>query len=52
MYNEFQQRLAYLGFTITEEQYNLFLASGLDDEAIESIAADIAAGFPLEEVWP
>lgn len=54
MFNEFQQRLARYGFItcpITEEQYDLLLASGFDDEQIESVASDVAAGYTIEEAW-
>lgn len=52
MFNEFQQRLAQAGFTtcpITSAQYDLLLAAGYCDEAIESIASDVASGFTLQE---
>lgn len=52
VFNEFQQRLAQAGFTtcpLTSEQYDLLLAAGYCDEAIESIASDVASGFTLAE---
>ncbi len=51
MFNEFQQRLAHLGFItcpITAEQYDMLLAAGYEDDEIESIASDVAAGFSLQ----
>jgi len=52
MFNDFQARLASLGFTstpITETQYDLLLAAGYEDDEIESVASDVAAGFSIEE---
>jgi hypothetical protein len=52
MYNDFQQRLAALGFTstpITEAEYNRLIALGFDDDAAEDIAADVASGWTLED---
>jgi hypothetical protein len=52
MFNQFQQRMAYLGFVttpITAEQYDLLLAAGYDDDVIEDIASDVASGWPLQD---
>ena len=52
MFNEFQQRLAQAGFIacpITAQEYDMLLASGLDDAGAEDVASDVAAGFTLEE---
>lgn len=52
MFNEFQARLARLGFTstpITESQYDLLLAVGFEDDVIEDIASDVANGWSLRD---
>lgn len=52
MYNQFQQRLARLGFTstpISEREYDMLLASGYDEDVIEDIASDMASGWSLRE---
>ena len=51
-YFDFQQRLAALGHTstpITAEEYDQLTAAGFDDETIELIASDVAAGWTLAE---
>lgn len=51
MFNEFQQRLASLGFQcpLTAKQFDLLLAAGYGEVEIEQIAGDMMDGFSLEE---